>query len=240
MTVTNPEERKHILCTTGCCFTCLKRHHISQNCRSSGRCGNCRGRHHTSICTSSSSRTEPSNPAINVPAGSHPTSNTGSMNVATSASLHVNCRTPILSQTARAVVCDASLEEPAPRLEVRAIFDLGSQRSYVTTRVCEALSLRKVRSESMIIKMFGSDKGHLRACDIVQLKISTKNGGSLTVSTIVVPHICDPVQTQLITPCKEVYQHLSNLELADSGDRRSPIHTSLITMSYVANNSVDY
>ena len=37
-------------------------------------------------------------------------------------------------------------------LRVRAILDAGSQRSYVTTRVQEALSVKKSHSESMIIK----------------------------------------------------------------------------------------
>ena len=227
-TVTNPEERKRVLRTTGRCFICLKRHHISRNCRSSVRCNNCRGRHHTSICTSSSSRTEPTNPANNVPAGSHSATNAASVNVATSTSLQVNCQTPILLQTARAIVCDASQEEPAPKLEVRAILDLGSQRSYVTTRVREALKLRKVRSESMIIKTFGSDKGDHRACDIVELKMLTKDYDSLTISTIVVPHICDPVQMQPISPCKDVYQYLSNLELADSGDSATELQIDIL------------
>ena len=69
----------------------------------------------------------------------------------------------------------------------------------------------------MVIKTFGSDKGKHRTCDIVELKPLTRDGGSLT-STVVVPHICDPVQTQPITPCNDVYQHLSGLEFADSGD----------------------
>ena len=136
---------------------------------------------------------------------------------------------PILLQTARAVVCDASQEGPAQTLEVRAIFDLGSQRLYVSARVQEALNLRRVRSESMIIKTFGSNnKGDHRACDIVELKVSTKNGDSLTVSTVVVPHICDPVQTQPITPCKDVYQHLSNLDLADSGDSATELQIDVL------------
>ena len=54
----------------------------------------------------------------------------------------------------------------------------------------------------MVIKTFGSDKGHHRACDIVELKLLTRDGGLLTLSAVVVPHICDPVQTQPITPCK--------------------------------------
>ena len=67
----------------------------------------------------------------------------------------VNSPTPILLQTAKAVVYDASQPESTPTLEVRVILDLGSQTSYVTARVWEALSIRNMYSESMIIKRKG-------------------------------------------------------------------------------------
>ena len=83
----------------------------------------------------------------------------------------------------------------------------------------------------MIIKTFGSDKGDHRACDIVELKMSTRDGDSLTISAVVVPHICDPVQMQPISPCKAVYQHLSNLKLADSGDSATELQIDILTGS---------
>ena len=122
-------------------------------------------------------------------------------------------------------MCDASQGETAPKLELRVILDLGSQRSYVTARVQETI---KVRSESMVIKTFGSDKSDHRTCDIVELKLLTRDGGSLTFPTVVVPHICDPVQTQPITPCKDVYQHLFGLEFADSGDGATELQINIL------------
>ena len=129
----------------------------------------------------------------------------------------VNSPMPILLQTARAVVYDANQPRSTPSLEVRAILDLGSQRSYVTARVREALDMRKVRSESMIIKTFGSDEEDKRTCDVVELGVVTKNGEPLTLSAVVIPHICDPVRMQPISSSKNAYEHLSGLELADSG-----------------------
>ena len=151
-----------------------------------------------------------------------PVTNNLPLNVVTSASLYVNCHTPILLQTAKAIVCDASVEGTAPNLKVKAILDLGSQRSYVTARVREALKLRKLRSEFMIIKTFGSDKGDHRACDIVELRIMMKNGDSFTVPTI---DICDPVQTQPIT---SIYRHLTNLELADATNSAAKLQIDVL------------
>jgi len=51
--VANTLQRKAILKRVGRCFVCLKRHHMSKDCRSSVRCACCVGRHHTSICSSS-------------------------------------------------------------------------------------------------------------------------------------------------------------------------------------------
>lgn len=68
-TVTDLEERKCLLRTGGRCYVCLKRHHISRNCRSSTRCSHCRGRHHTSICSGSNSRAERGSPLDNRSAG---------------------------------------------------------------------------------------------------------------------------------------------------------------------------
>ena len=48
--VTGVEARKEILRKSGRCFVCLRRNHISRNCRSSLKCNTCNGRHHVSIC----------------------------------------------------------------------------------------------------------------------------------------------------------------------------------------------
>ena len=49
-TMTKADERKNVLMKTGRCFVCLKKYHMSRDCRSSVRCSNCNGRHHSSIC----------------------------------------------------------------------------------------------------------------------------------------------------------------------------------------------
>ena len=51
--VTDTSQRKAILKKVGHCFVCLKRHHMSKDCRSSVKCARCGGRHRTSICNSS-------------------------------------------------------------------------------------------------------------------------------------------------------------------------------------------
>ena len=67
--------------------------------------------------------------------------------------------------------------------------------------------MRKVCSESMIIKTFVSEGEN-------KVGIVTKNGEP---QLCLVPHICDPVRMQPIFFLKNAYEHLSELELADLG-----------------------
>ena len=50
-TVTDVAERKVALRKSGRCFVCLKKYHMSRDCRSRLRFGKCNGRHHVSICS---------------------------------------------------------------------------------------------------------------------------------------------------------------------------------------------
>ena len=47
------EARKQALRRSGRCFSCLRKGHLSRDCRSPGRCHTCKGRHHSSICSNS-------------------------------------------------------------------------------------------------------------------------------------------------------------------------------------------
>ena len=48
--VTNGQKRKDILKNSGRCFICIRKNHLSRNCRSRSRCSKFYGRHHSSIC----------------------------------------------------------------------------------------------------------------------------------------------------------------------------------------------
>ena len=58
-TVKLVEDRRRILQRSGRCFVCLRKGHISRNCRTNSRCTDCKGHHHISIC----SRNAPTNEA---------------------------------------------------------------------------------------------------------------------------------------------------------------------------------
>lgn len=129
-TITSAEARKKAHRTAGCCFVCLRKGHIIKNCRST----TCQGRHHISICSSSST---PGSGRDSTATGTSDGGNQGVVGGAyhgtPTAAMYVNLHTPILLQTAKAMVCDTSHPEPTSTMKVRAILDPGSQRSYVTS-----------------------------------------------------------------------------------------------------------
>ena len=64
--------------------------------------------------------------------------------------LFIDTKTSVLLQTAKIFVSRA--DDPNHRIQARLIFDTGSQRSYVSTRLRNALQLPTINQETLIIK----------------------------------------------------------------------------------------
>ena len=94
---------------------------------------------------------------------------------------------------------------------VRAIFDSGSQRSYITNKMKDHLLLNPRGTETMLIKTFGSDKGNKKFCELVCLGLSLCNGGSVELPFMSVPLICEPLTNQPGTNILLVWTILMNL-----------------------------
>ena len=119
----------------------------------------------------------------------------------------------VLLQTARTHVYRPT--SPQSTMKIRVLMDGGSQRSYVTDRVKEALSLPTEKQQKMLIKMFGSEQEAKRVCDVVRIGLRTVGEADLEMPFFSVPLICQPLSHQPITFCKATYDHLAPLNLAD-------------------------
>lgn len=239
-TITDTSQRKAILKRVGRCYVCLKRHHLSRDCRSTTKCGRCNGRHHTSICnTGQSSRSSNSShhsacsqnnatigqstsannqqlsgsQALQPP---HPqTSITGPSTSTTTTGLYcVNADTPVLLQTAQAYIHKPN--NPTCGTTIRIILDGGSQRSYMTQRVKDVLGLEPERAEEVNIRTFGSENSRTQTVEMVTAAISLKEGDPIHVLFSTVPLICEPLSCQPLAYTKQRYSHLADLDLADS------------------------
>ena len=223
--VTDVAERKQILKTSGRCFVCLRKYHMSRDCRSNSRCAKCSGKHHVSICTGGPSRPATRNQpsAAGVSQGNPRTppceqstssqSNTPTNITPTTSMYCESHNTPVLLQTARAQIFKPS--NPGETKEIRLIFDNGSQRSYITNKLVDLLSLTHHHTETMIIKTFGSSEGSKQACKVVSIGLNLKDGGTLKLSLLSVPLICEPLSCQPITYVRKNLDYVSSLDLAD-------------------------
>ena len=100
---------------------------------------------------------------------------------------HAGCdKNGVLLQTARANVL--SIDESA-EVSTRILFDSGSQRTYISEKVRNALKLKTLRTEKVIIKTFGqSETSVVQNLEVVQFKVRSKcEKGFMHVEALCVP-----------------------------------------------------
>ena len=200
-TVVQVEARKQSLRKSGRCFSCLRKGHLSRNCRSTNRCRTCNGRHHTSLCNSavgqptgdscvSRSRsqppregtslttlsgTEPPMPSLNPSAHAHSTS-VPTLNPSAPA-FTSSTATSLYMDSNRAILLQTALAEvsnphdPSLTLRLRIVMDSGSQRSYLTQRVRDTLALPASGKQRLSIAAFGSKQGEAKQCEVVRIAV---------------------------------------------------------------------
>ena len=194
--VDKPENRKSVLRDSGRCFICLKRGHLSRNCRSSIKCRQCSSKHHVSICTKKPDSVEVSQLDPNA-------------TPFRSASLLTDSNGTILLQTAQATVRNRA------NALLRLIFDSGSQRSYITQRARRKLSLRALGRKELVISTFGNGS-RKQSCEVVKATLETREERDLELTLLVIPLICEPITSMALKDGIQGYDHLRDLDLEDS------------------------
>ena len=81
----------------------------------------------------------------------------------------------------------------------------------------QILSLPVTSTQQLFIAAtFGPTKGRPLPCKSVNLTVWNKSGVDQKLDVFVVPHICNPITSQMNSSCSERYTHLAGLDLADS------------------------
>ena len=100
-------------------------------------------------------------------------------------------------------------------VQIRAIFDTGSQQSYVTQNIREVLNLKPSDKQAITVMTFGSNEQSDQVCDVVKIGVETQDGNGQEMKLFAVPLICQPLSTQPIDLSPSRCQHLSDLDMAD-------------------------
>ena len=214
--------RKKILMNSGRCFNCLRRSHLSRQCRSSSKCKNCQRRHHVSICDQAGSSNQTPSLTSNQKTGLNPGASLYVPNQTTSSTE----KKAVLLQTACTVVHNPA--NPKVVLEIRLLFDSGSQRSYISDRARKLLQLVAVEEEALSFATFGAIQEQTRVCPVVKVGICLKGYPTMSLLLYAVPNICEPLSCQPISTCVEANNHLLSLDLADHSDGNAQLPVDML------------
>ena len=194
-TVTDIIVKKDTLMKSGRCFVCLRRGHKARKCL---QVFSLWTKHHISVCNTSVGALDSSGAqrSEQPPTASQTTITPSLMRASqssqlSSTSMFVDTRTPVFLQTASTAVYNP--DTPMVAHNMRILFDVGSQRSYIVSRVRDILHLPTERVESLVVKTFGSEIGRPQRCDLVNLCVKVKRGVDITVPLLTVPTICEPL-----------------------------------------------
>ena len=204
--VTDVGERKWILVKAGRCYNCLKKGHIGRDCRSPSKCSNYGGRHHLSICSrpktngpqdatrASQQTVQNTAPTGQVRANNEPAGSNGRPSAVVS--MYVSTKTPVLLQTVCVRV--KAPDKTTPVIQTRVLLDSGSQRSYISSKLCNQLGLKENSKETLLVKTFAADERKVQVCSLVDFSVMTRGGLDMCLSLLSIPTICEPLTGQPI------------------------------------------
>ncbi|KAG0420672.1 hypothetical protein HPB47_003361 [Ixodes persulcatus] len=190
------EEKKRLLRLERRCFRCTKPNHRSNECRSSMQCTKCSRRHATTMC-------DP---------GYTPTKAEANRNAITSAPVNLESATngaagpSVLLQTAT-IWCAGETNGTF----VRALFDGGSQRSFITKSASERLECKISGQETLTVGVFGGHQSE-RAFNRVLVSLTAQNGKIHQIEVIETDVICDQ---KIPIPEPNLKKLLGQLKMAD-------------------------
>ena len=191
-------------------------------------CVSCGGKHHTSICTGEKKKDEKAEEKADEHSGCTVASaeeaedkdregkpNESGVTPDTGVVMTSQSRAKeeaVLLQTALVTVSHPLTDES---VEARILFDLCSQRTYITKKLCQRLKAPVVGTEPISVGGFG---GNITSGQYELVKVGLKKGLSETiyVKAAVIDKICSPIQGQRVDIASKEYEHLYGLQLADA------------------------
>ena len=97
--------------------------------------------------------------------------------------------------------------------QTNLLFDEGSQRSFVTKALPNALKLQPYHKEDINLSSFGANCQLSRQVEVAMVNFLTNNGDAVPLSVLVVPHIATPLQNTVSISVTRLL-HLRDLQLA--------------------------
>ncbi|XP_068712750.1 uncharacterized protein [Montipora foliosa] len=181
------EERLAFLQQHKRCFNCAGFKHSSNRFKSKGRCLKCKRKHHTSICKDGEQHTTELKLDKSTEEGAHKPVHSGT-------TYAVLAKDHILVQSAI-----VKLKGNTAQLTVRAMFNTGSQRTFITKNLKEKLKLKSTRKENINLTTFGSSNSVKKLLDVVTIHVLTDKQ-QIQLNALVTQTICPNSPSHYIIP----------------------------------------
>ena len=195
--VTELERRKEMVRKHRLCFKCLMSGHPIRKCMSKGRCYQCKSTsHHTAICEKDQNHQTRTNE-----------------NVTEDTSLVVNSQTTVLLQTANGTISDNGEKNSQ---QIKVLLDLGSTKTYLSTRIAKKANLKPIGYEKMNIKTFGNTDSKTKTYTKYEFCLKNpKRGCNMYMQGFAVPVICSPLTSQRVEITDKLFPVLKDMDLSD-------------------------
>ena len=126
--------------------------------------------------------------------------------------MYVESSTVVLLQTAHNLVGKVG-SVMDQKYKTTTVFDSCSQRSYISNKLRNTLSVETVESENLLVKTFGDEASKVLVCEKVQIAVTDTKGNDIMMEAYSVPTICSPISSQSIKAALEEYPHVYGLNL---------------------------
>ena len=146
--------------------------------------------------------------------------------IPTTVSMYIDSNKTVLLQTAH--TCIYNVNMPELSMEIQAVLDVGSQRSYITERAKKALQLKPEDKQRMFIMTFGAKEGKELTCKVVQIGMKLRDDVNQELQLFAVSQICEPLTPQPINIYTQKFEHLFQLDMADSLDGKMAVDVELL------------
>ncbi|UYV84413.1 hypothetical protein LAZ67_X002051 [Cordylochernes scorpioides] len=153
------------------CFWCLLPGHAFKKCRIKPRCPVCGGKHYAIMCpTLEAQKTSHLQKAELKVSGESPATEQETANQFTSTTLNNATVGGVYLQT-----LIVKISGPKGKHNVRVLLDCGSQRSYISKRMVDALGLKRVQQVTLTHNLFGGGEIRQKKHNVYKVNVSSLN-----------------------------------------------------------------
>ncbi|GBL54168.1 hypothetical protein AVEN_92-1, partial [Araneus ventricosus] len=203
-------EKLKILKDKGCCFKCLKAGHRVGKCRCFVKCLICNKMHYAIMCTESNKHV------------TKPTSNNSEKEIKEqnkSVNMASISNTPqVLLQTLKVKIKGKNCS-----LTVRAMYDSGSQKSYIRKEIASVLGLAPLRQQLLSHALFGGERINEELHNVYKIELGSLDGNfNCNFDVVDQDIICNDVPSVSYGPWIDELKSM-NIQMFDIEDNLGPI-----------------